>query len=291
MTEFRNPQAIVTANWLAGQLGDPDLRVFDCTTHLVLNDGPGAPYTVVSGQADYEQGHIPGSAYLDLQGAFSDTGSRFRFTLPDPDTLAAGFAARGIGDDSRVVLYSRTALPWATRFWWMLRGLGFDNAAILDGGYAGWTEAGHPTATGVETYPAATLTARPRPGLFVGRQAVSDAIGDSGTVTVNALTRDTHVGDNARYGRRGRIPGSCNVPAPDLVHPGTQFLRPAAEIDRIFADAGLDRQRKTITYCGGGIFATLDAFLLHQLGYPDIAVYDNSMSEWANDDSLPMETG
>jgi len=117
------------------------------------------------------------------------------------------------------------------------------------------------------------------------------AIGDGAVCTLNALAPDLHSGENPRYGRPGRIPGSTNVPAAALFDPGTRELVDAETASRIFAAAGATPDRRVLNYCGGGIAATLDAFLQHQLGYTDIAVYDASMSEWAKDDSLPIETG
>jgi thiosulfate/3-mercaptopyruvate sulfurtransferase len=285
------PEAIVSTEWLAAKLGDPALRIFDCTTYLLYETGTGRPYRVGSGRPDYEAGHVPGSAFLDLQGELSDTASRFNFTMPGPDDLAARFAAKGIGRGTRVVLYARTSLQWATRVWWMLRAIGFDDAAVLDGGFDKWTAEGRPTETAETRYPPATLTAQPRPGLLIGKAEVQAAIGDAGACTINALAPDLHRGENPRYGRPGRIPGSVNVPAAALLDPEALTIRPPAEVAASFAAVGADPAKRILLYCGGGIAATLDAFLLHQLGYCDIAVYDASMSEWAKDEALPIEQG
>src|SRR6478735_2879906 len=187
---YAHPEAIVDTAWLAANLGDPALRVFDCTTYLRYETGTGRPYRVESGRADYDAGHIPGSAFLDLQGELSDTSSRFNFTMPAAEDLAARFAARGIGAGTRVVLDARSSMQWATRVWWMLRAVGFDDAAILDGGFDKWAAEGRPTETTETRYPAASLVARPRPGLFIGKDAVQAAIGDAGACTINALAPD-----------------------------------------------------------------------------------------------------
>lgn len=287
---YLHPEAIVTTSWLAAHAADPRLRVFDCTTYLIYETGTGRPYRVESGRADFDKGHIPGSNFLDLQGELSDPSSKFRFTMPSPDDLARRVAAIGIGEGTRVVLYSRKSLQWATRVWWMLRAIGFDDAAILDGGFDLWAAEGRPLATTAAASSPARLVAKPRPELFVGRREMQDAIGDGGACTINALAPDLHKGENPRYGRAGRIPGSVNVPAAALLTK-TLEIKPAAEVARTFAGVGADRSKRILIYCGGGIAATLDAFLLHQLGYKDIAVYDNSMSEWAKDESLPIETG
>ncbi len=288
---FSDP--LVSSDWLAVHLDDPDLRVFECTTYLdYLPPGQGAPYDVRSGRADYAQGHIRGAGFLDIQNELSDSSSprHLRFTALPPDTLADAFARRGIGDGGRVVLYSRGRNVWATRVWWLLRYVGFDAAAVLDGGWEKWQREGRPTSTEVPRFEPATLTPRPRPELFVSRDQVRAAIGDAGTCLINALEADLHRGANPRYGRPGRIPGSINVPASSLVDADTNTLLSTGQAAAIFRDVGADPTRRTVAYCGGGIAATLDAFMLHRLGYRDLAVYDASMSEWARDESLPIET-
>ena len=286
---FLHPDALVSTDWLEAHLADPNLRIFDCTTYLIYETGTGRPYRVESGRKDYEGGHIPGSGFLDLQGELSDTSAPTNFMMLPPGELASRFAAKGIGDGTRVVLYSRKATQWATRIWWMLRAIGFDNAAILNGGFDKWAAEKRPVSTTPHAYPSATLTAKPRPDLFVGKEAMKAAIGDHGACSINALAPDLHSGANARYGRPGRIPGSVNVPAADLQDKKTLALLPPDQVAQVFDKVGADKSKRILIYCGGGIAATLDAFLLHQLGYKDIAVYDASMSEWAKDPSLPIE--
>ena len=288
---MKHPDQLVSAAELEGMLGDENLRIYDCTTYLLYETGSGKPYTVKAGLEDYEAGHIPGSAFIDLQGQLSVTDSPFRFTVPPANDLARRFGELGIGPDSRVVLYSRANMQWATRIWWMLRYVGFDNAAILDGGWEKWTHDRRAVETTATVYPPATLTAQPRPDLFVGREEMLASIEDTGLCALNALGEDLHRGENARYGRPGRIPGSVNVPAVTLQHPETKEFVSLEMAAQQFKDAGIDRDQRVLVYCGGGIAATLDAYLLHQLGYENIAVYDNSMSEWSTDDSLPIETG
>ncbi|HUS95735.1 MAG TPA: rhodanese-like domain-containing protein, partial [Hyphomicrobiaceae bacterium] len=118
---FKYPEQLVSTEWLAHNLADTSLRIFDCTTYLRYTPGTGKPYRVESGREDYNKAHIPGSAYIDLQLDLSDNDSPFRFTILPPAPLAERFAAQGISDTSRVILYSRANMQWATRVWWMLR--------------------------------------------------------------------------------------------------------------------------------------------------------------------------
>ena len=198
----------------------------------------------------------------------------------------------GIGGDSEVVLYSRDNIQWATRVWWMMRAIGFNSASVLDGGFDKWETDGRPTTTTIHKYPTASLTPRPRTGMFCDSAAVLAAMEEPNTCVINALRESLHDGSEAvNYGRPGRIPGSVNVPGISLLDPDTKVYRPLPELKRIFAEAGALNAEKVVIYCGGGIAATSDAFTLMRLGKDAVTIYDASMSEWANDPSLPMETG
>lgn len=291
---MRDPNAIISTEALAALLGRGDVRVYDCTTY---NNPPppgvDEPYIPVSGLGTFREGHIHGADFLDLQGEFSDKGQRHWFMMPkNTAPLEAAFARHGIGEGVRVVLYSIGSMMWATRFWWMLRALGFDNAAILDGGFDKWKAEGRAIESGdPKGYPAATFKARPRRGLFVDKIATKAAIGAADTVTVNALGPQFHQGlEPSRYGRPGRVPGSVNVSAATLIDPATKGFTTLADAAAKFAAKGITKDKQIICYCGGGISATIDLFLLHQLGYDKLALYDGSMGEWAKDHTLPIET-
>ena len=286
--------ALISTEDLARRLGAPTVRVFDCTTYLRPRTDGQPGYISESGRGNYDKGHIPGAAFLDLAAEFSDASSKLRYTLPPLDALTRAFAAKGIGHGTLVVLYSHAAPTWATRFWWMLRAIGFDDAVVLDGGLDKWKAEGRPLETRNSTYPAATLTLNARPGLFVGREEMKAAVGRPDTLTLNALSHEQHKGSGGvTYGRPGRITGSSCVPAASLIGPD-KALKPIAELRAAFEGVGApqDKDNRILVYCGGGIAASLDAFVLTALlGHRNVAVYDNSMQEWSNDPSLPMETG
>jgi thiosulfate/3-mercaptopyruvate sulfurtransferase len=293
MKPLGDPDALISTDDLAARLGQPGLRVYDCTTYLEPPDpGSDDPYKAVAGLKTFVAGHVPGADFLDLQGEFSATDTKLKFMMPPAEPLARAFGRHGLGDGARVVLYSVGTMMWATRFWWMLRALGFDGAAVLDGGFDRWQAEGRAIETGdPKGYPAATFTPRPRPGRFVDKTAVKAAIGDARAVTVNALGPQFHRGlEPSRYGRPGRVPGSVNVPAANLIDPATKRFVSPADALASFAAAAVDKNRRVIAYCGGGISATIDLFLLHQLGFEDLTLYDGSMGEWAKDPSLPIET-
>jgi len=290
---MREPKALISTTELAGALGQPDLRIYDCTTYLEPTPaGSEDPYIAVPGLHTFEEGHIPGADFLDLQGELSDQGTRLRFMMPDVAQLEAAFGRHGLGTGARVVLYSIGTMMWATRFWWMLRSLGSDGAAVLDGGFDKWKAEGLPMESGpTKGYPQTSFKAMPRPGFFVDKGAVAAAIGEPGTVIVNALGPQFHKGlEPSRYGRPGRVPGSVNVPAATLVDAKSKGFTTLADAAAKFEAQGVTRDRNVVCYCGGGISATIDLFLLHQLGYDHLTLYDGSMGEWAKDRSLPIET-
>jgi thiosulfate/3-mercaptopyruvate sulfurtransferase len=247
----------------------------------------------VPGRHSFEAGHIPGADFLDLQGEFSDPNTTLRFMMPAVAQLEAAFGGHGIGANSRVVLYSIGTAMWATRFWWMLHSLGFENVSVLDGGLDKWKAESRATETGpAKGYPPATFTAKPQRGYFVDKHQVLAACGERNTVVVNALSPQLHKGlEPSRYGRPGHIPGSVNVSAATLFDPETKAFVPLAEAEAIFAAQGIAKDKRVVAYCGGGISATIDLFLLHRLGYDHLSLYDGSMGEWAKDASLPIETG
>lgn len=289
---YQYPDAIVSTDWLATNLADPSVRVFECTTYLLYRSpGSDVPYDVGSGRDDYQTGHIPGAGFLDIQKDLSDNTApaHLRFRMLSANELAEAFAKQGVGDGYRIVLYARGATQWATRVWWMLRSIGFDNVAVLDGGWEKWLAEARAVDAGSVNFARTRCSTNAREATFVGKEQVREAMAE-GSCVVNALAPDLHSGKNARYGRAGRIPGSVNVPVSTLLNSDSNtFVSPDVAL-ATFAAVGVKSQGPTLVYCGGGIAATLDAFLMYQLGHQQISIYDASMSEWAKDESMPIES-
>lgn len=291
---FANPELLVSTDWLAERLDEPDLRLFECTVFLRARDGGG--YRVESGAAEWEAGHIPGSGFLDLQRDFSDNAQRLRFMMPDEAAFAEASGRQGIAETDRIVLYDRLGSMWAARLWWMFRAMGARRVVVLNGGWTKWLAEGRPVSTAPPTYAPTTFNARFDAARFADREELIGTLDGGGACVINALGAEQHSGaDGGRtYGRAGHIPGSVNVPAMELIDPETQAYLDAETLAARFAAAGASPQSpeaRVITYCGGGIAASNDAFVLSLLGYQNVAVYDASMSEWAADPSLPLETG
>jgi thiosulfate/3-mercaptopyruvate sulfurtransferase len=286
---FAHPEYLVDTAWLAAHLNDPQVRILDCTTHL-----PPLPdfslYTVVPGREDFEKAHIPGAQFVDIEHEVSTPHPRLHFMLPTAEVFAATMSRLGVGGGTHVVCYATANHWWATRMWWMLRVFGHDRAAVLDGGFQKWQREARPVESGpARPAPAAAFTAQYRPELVADKDDLLRAIGAEATCTVNALRPEQHAGTGGvHYGRRGHISGSINIAAVQHLNPDNTF-KSVAELRALFAPALESKQ--VLTYCGGGIAATSVAFVLAMMGYDRVKVYDNSLTEWAADAGLPMQTG
>ena len=198
----------------------------------------------------------------------------------------------GVGEGTRVVLYDSTYTMWATRVWWMLKAFGFDDVAVLNGGFTAWQASGLRVSNAATNITPAKFNAQLRPGWFVDTQNVEQAIASPGsTCVIDALMPDMYTGVQNPYGRPGHIPGAINVPAVAVVDPESRLFLDDSLLRERFAPALSDLGQAVITYCGGGIAATADAFLLRRLGKTDVAVYDGSMAEWTSQASRPLVLG
>jgi thiosulfate/3-mercaptopyruvate sulfurtransferase len=273
---------LVTAEWLSQHIDDPDLVVLDCSVRVKPNED--GSVEVLSGRAEYEGGHIPSAGFADLMEDLSDGDSPLRFAVGTPEQFCTAMGALGVGDDTRVVLYDGSNSAWAARVWWMLRWVGFDHAALLDGGLGAWTAEGRPLSTEPANRPAKQLTPKPRPQLIADRDEVFAAIDNSAVAIIDALPEGSFRGEMAMYERPGHIPGASNIPAFSLIDESGRY-RPHDELAALFDG---DRNARTITYCGGGIAASSNAFIMTRLGFTDVAVYTASLQEWAADPANPM---
>lgn len=278
-------EPLVDPGWLEERLDDSDLRVVDATVQVKLWPFP----RIVSGRRAFKRSHIPGGAFADLLELSDPNAPSHTFTMPSAERFADYMGHLGIGDGVRVVLYDARENMWAARLWWMLRTFGFDDAAILNGGWSAWRLENRPVTSNPCAYPTAVFTPRPRPELIIGKEEVLSAIGDTSTCIVSALGRRQHCGERNEYGRRGHIPGARNVTAWQILDRETKRYRPIGELRELFRPM-LETER-VITYCGGGIAASSDAFILHLLGHPNVAVYDGGLIEWCADRDLPLELG
>ena len=290
-----NNRYLVDTAWLQEHLDDPELRILDCTVYLpnYFEESAQEKVEIVPGLQDYIRAHIPGSVFVDLVGDLTDkSNKRFMFPMPSANQFASVMSRLGVGEGTRVVLYDRMVNIWAARVWWMLRAFDFSNAAVLDGGWAKWTAEGRPSSAAPAAYPPANFVGRFQRERIATKEEVREAIDHESTCLVNALDPEEFLGRGpVRYGRPGHIPTSVNVSFLGILNSETNAYLPLEDIRAQFASAGVLGKDRIITYCGGGIAACSDAFLLTLLGAKNVAVYDGSMTEWAADPELPLEMG
>ncbi|MGA0805744.1 MAG: sulfurtransferase [Pseudohongiellaceae bacterium] len=284
------PTPLVGCDWLQQHLAHPALRVFDCSQ--LMERKPDGTFGFVPAREAFAAGHIPGSNFVDVATELSDRSSPLPLMMPPAPELAATLRESGVGDDSAVVLYDRGNHAWAARVWWMLRANGFDNAAVLDGGWQRWAADERPQEQALRPYaPAASLTLRLRPGLMVDRQEVLEALDDSATLLLHSLPRPMFTGEVVPYARPGRIKGSENLYCELLVDAESKCFHSPQRLRELLGTTRALTAQRVIAYCGGGIAASNNALALTLLGHNEVAVYDGSLSEWTADPSLPMESG
>jgi thiosulfate/3-mercaptopyruvate sulfurtransferase len=214
----------------------------------------------------------------------SDGESPLKFAVPTPEQFSAAMGALGVGDDSRVVLYDASGSAWAARVWWMLRWVGFDRAALLDGGLGVWTAEDRPLSTEQAPLEARQLTPAPRPELIADRDEVHAATKNGAVCLIDAMPDSYYRGEMTMYDRPGHIPGASNIPSVALLDESGRYRPP----DELTAMHECDRNARAITYCGGGIAASSNAFIMTRLGFTDVAVYTASLQEWAADPANPL---
>jgi thiosulfate/3-mercaptopyruvate sulfurtransferase len=276
MSALPAPGPLVTVGLLAEWLGHADLVVLDASV---------GPYRGA-------ESVIPGARTFDIDGVMSEQGSPLPHTMPGPERFEREMRALGVNDSSTVVVYDTAGVHSSARAWWMLRAMGFDRVAVLDGGLPAWTGAGLPEqSSGRAAPPPGDFTARPREGLIVDSAANTAALSDPGSAVLDARTRERFAGlaEEPRPGLRGgHMPGAVNLPFADLQQDGR--MRPAGELQDVISCLVGERRRLVVS-CGSGVTACVLALGAELAGYRDLAVYDGSWSEWGLPSALPVVTG
>jgi thiosulfate/3-mercaptopyruvate sulfurtransferase len=281
---------LVDAAWLRARLDEPTLRVLDCT--ILMTPRSVGPSRIGSGRPRYVAAHIPGAGYLDPVEALAAKDGPTPYALGDPERVGAALRAAGVDDGTTIVLYTTAHPMVVTRTWWMLRASGARDVRVLDGGLAGWQEAGGPVTDRPTRLAPGRFGASRVPALRATRDDVLAAIGDASTRLVNALSAEQFAGTGgAHYGRPGRIPGSVGLPFSSLLDATTGRFLDVTTLRRAFADAGVSPATPAIHYCGGGVAASGTLFAAALVGRRDDRLYDHSLLEWSADPALPMVTG
>jgi thiosulfate/3-mercaptopyruvate sulfurtransferase len=278
--------ALVTTDWLAARLGDPNIRVVDATWYL--------PTANRLGRTDYDARRIPGAVFWDI-GAIADPTTKLPHMLPDGAAFERHMAELGIGDQTHVVVYDGVGMMTAARVWWTLRHFGHDAVSVLDGGLIKWMAEGRPVDAKLAAPPpkGTRFTARPRPELVRSLEAVRANIATEAEQVLDARSAGRFLGVDPEprpNSRSGHIPGSLSLPYTELIDPTSKTLLPVAQLARKFDDAGIDPKKPVVTSCGSGVTACVLALGLHLLGRDRVAVYDGSWSEWGTRQDTPIET-
>jgi len=276
---------LVTTEWLAAELGKPDLLVFDATKYL--------PNEPKDGKAEFQKAHIPGARYFDIDEV-ADPDTDLPHMVPTPGRFAKLMGAMGVSNDSRIVFYDQKGLASAARGWWLMGLFGHDRAAVLDGGLPKWVKEGRATQDGPSSLAKITTF---RPDYRASRlRGVGDVLRIVTTQTelvldARAAGRFTGATPEPRPGMRsGHMPGAASLPYTDLLNADGTF-RSTADLKARFAAAGVDGSRPVVTSCGSGVTACILTLGLRLAGLPEGAVYDGSWSEWGGRQDTPVEAG
>lgn len=276
--------SLLSTDWLAAHLVEPDIVVLDATRHL--------PGVERDPQEDFHAAHIPGARFLDL-ASLTDRDSPVPGALPRGEHLAERLGALGATGQTLIVLYDDSAIKSAARAWFILRLFGHERVAILDGGWAKWSMEGRKVESGsVAPEPAHYDIGAQRP-IVRSKADILANIETGEEQIVDARDADRFTGaaiDTVHDLPGGHIPGARNLFFRDLFRDDGTY-RPIPELRTAVAKAGLDPARPIVASCGSGVTASVVLFALHLIGRDDTALYDGSWSEWGADPDTPKETG
>jgi thiosulfate/3-mercaptopyruvate sulfurtransferase len=279
-----DPRTLVSTEWLAQHLKDPDLRILDASWHM--------PAAGRDAKAEYDSAHIPGARFFDID-EISDHRSDLPHMAPPVEKFISRMRAMGIGDGHQVVVYDSTGLFSAARVWWTFRLMGKMDIAVLDGGLPKWQAEGRD----IEDLPPVVrdrhITVQRQSGLVkdVTQVASASKLAETEIIDARAAMRFTGEAPEPRAGlRSGHIPNSKNVPFGTLLTENGTMKGPDA-LRAVFEAAGVDLSKPAITTCGSGVTAAILSLGLERIGHRNHALYDGSWSEWGMYDDLPIAKG
>ncbi|KEJ90844.1 3-mercaptopyruvate sulfurtransferase [Sulfitobacter donghicola] len=279
-----DPKTLVSTEWLAQHLKDPDIRVLDASWYLPTDER--------DPKAEYDAAHIPGARFFDID-EISDGRSSLPHMAPPIEKFMSRMRALGVGDGHQVVVYDGAGIMSAPRVWWLFKLMGQENVAVLDGGLPKWVAEGRPTEDMPPVLRDRHMTVRFQNQLVrdVTQVAHASKLGLPQIVDARAAPRFRGEAPEPREGlRAGHIPKSRNVPFASLLNDG-QTMKTKAECKAVFQAAGLDLAKPIITSCGSGVTAAVLALALERIGHSEWALYDGSWAEWGMFPTVPVATG
>ncbi len=284
MTQHDDPKTLVSTDWLAAHLSDPDLRIIDASWYL--------PAMGRDARGEYAAAHIPNARFFDID-EISDARSSLPHMAPAPEKFISRMRAMGVGDGHQVVIYDGMGLFSAPRVWWTFRLMGKTDVAVLDGGLPKWVAEGGR----VEDMPPMvrdrhmTVSRQNHLVKDVTQVANASKLGQAQIIDARPAARFRGESAEPRAGlRAGHIPGAKNLPYAELLN-GDGTMKDEAGLRAAFAAAGVDLARPAITSCGSGVTAAILSLALERLGHRDHALYDGSWAEWGMYDDLAVEKG
>ncbi len=266
---------LIEADELRSKVHNPNIRIYDATILFYIGLSPEEVAKMPTAHEQYLLGHIPGAAFFDHL-EFSDADSHYEYMLATDEVLADQIGKIGIANDSEVIVYTTGVLACATRAWWLLRYTGLENVRVLNGGLAAWKKAGGVLEQEERKYEPVTYEGHFKPEMFAGLEEVRAAIDMNGVYTENSLNQEWHDQEH--------IPGSICLPLTDLMIEWDAFLPEDQLASRL---KSANQHKRIITYCGGGIAATVNAMAHLMVGNENVAVYDGSLFEWKGE-GLPV---
>lgn len=279
-----DPKTLVSTEWLAQHINDPDLRILDASWYLADMGRDAA--------AEYARGHIPGARFFDID-EISDSRSALPHMAPPTEKFMSRLRAMGVGDGHQVVVYDGAGMFSAARVWWLFRLMGKTDIAVLDGGYPKWLAEGRETEDLPPVLKERHMTVQRQAHLVrdVTQVAAAAKLGDHTILDARGPARFKGEEAEPRAGlRAGHIPGSTNLHYKTLLNDdGT--MKPVTALKTVFQASGADLGKPVITSCGSGVTAAIVSLALERIGHRNHSLYDGSWAEWGQFDQLPIETG
>ncbi|WP_372887014.1 3-mercaptopyruvate sulfurtransferase [Shimia sp.] len=279
-----DPKTLVSTDWLAKHIRDPDLRILDASWYM--------PAENRDARAEYDAAHIPGARFFDID-EIADLRSDLPHMVPPVEKFMSRMRALGVGDGHQVVVYDGAGIFSAARVWWLFRLMGQNDIAVLDGGLPKWQAEGHP----IEDLPPVIrdrhMTVRRQNQMVrdVTQVASASKLGDHEIIDARAAERFSGAASEPRAGlRSGHIPGSKNLPFGNLLN-GDGTMKAPEALRAAFEAAGIDLAKPAITSCGSGVTAAILSLAMERFGKTDHALYDGSWTEWGAFPTLPIATG